>query len=198
MKQSGFSIIELLVAISILILISGAVWAFGVNTFLLNRFLAGNLTAQYQAREVFKAMSAQIRSASPSSLGAYTIEQAQQNSFIFYVDFDNDGLKERVRYFLENNTFKRGIIKPQGDPLVYNPLNELVVAVLNNINNGVNPAFAYYDGNYSGKEPALSFPVNIPNVRLVKITLNVKYTPDKPSYFIMTTQVCLRNLKSEI
>ena len=67
-NSAGFSVIEILVVIFILTLIGIAVWTFQKNVFSLNSYIASSLDAQQEARKVFKALSAEIRSMSPSSI----------------------------------------------------------------------------------------------------------------------------------
>src|SRR3989339_1075189 len=98
--ESGFSVIEVLASIFILTLIGLAVYSFQKDVFSLNRIISGSLTAQDEARRALKRMSAEIRTASPSSLGAYALSQTATSSFTFYSNIDDDSFKERVRYFI--------------------------------------------------------------------------------------------------
>lgn len=195
----GFSVIELLVGIFILILIGVAVVTFQKDIFSLNRFLSGSLEAQDEARRALKMITAEARSLSPSSIGAYPIAEANQTSFIFYSNIDSDSLKERVRYFLNGTVLKKGVIKPSGNPLSYNPADEVVSEVVHNVANGATPIFSYYDANYDGTTPPLEEPVDIPSVRLVKITILIDKDPSQPPGVItLTTQISMRNLKDNL
>ena len=69
-SKSGFTIIEILVSIFILTLIGLAVSSFAKDIFSLNRITSDSLTAQDETRRALKTMSAEIRTASPSILGA--------------------------------------------------------------------------------------------------------------------------------
>lgn len=187
----GFSMVEVIVVVFIMALVGTAVYTFQNDIFLLNRIVSSNITSQEEARNGFKMMTSEIRSASPSSLGAYPIFEANSNSFIFYSDIDNDGLKERIRYFLEGDIFKKGTIKPLGSPLVYNLGNEIIKEVIHNVSNDSTAIFDYYDANYEGISAPLSQPVNIIAVRLIKITI----IADGNTF---TTQVSMRNLKDNL
>ena len=198
-NNAGFSVIEILVVIFILTLIGIAVWTFQKNVFSLNSYIASSLDAQQEARKVFKALSAEIRSMSPSSTGSYPINETNSSSFTFYSDIDNDGLKERIRYFLDGNAVKKGVLKPTGNPLVYNSINETVTEVIRDMANEATPIFDYYDTNYDGTTAPLAQPVSAIAVRLVKITLIIdKNSLRPPAPITMTTQVSMRNLKDNL
>ncbi len=198
-SKSGFTVIEILVSIFILTLIGLAVFSFAKNIFSLNRITSDSLTAQGEARRALKSMSAEIRTASPSSLGAYALAQTATSSFTFYSNVDNDSLKERIRYFLDGTTLKRGIIKPSGTPLTYNPANEVISELIHDVANATTSIFSYYDENYDGTTQALIEPINISNVRLVKITVVIDKNPQKSlGPMTLTTQISMRNLKDNL
>jgi hypothetical protein len=164
---------------------------FQKDVFSLDTFLSSSLTAQDEARKVLKNITAEIRPLSPSSVGAYPIAEANPTSFIFYSDINNDQLKERVRYFLSGTTLKKGVIKPSGTPLTYNPANETIKEVIHDVKSGTNLIFEYYDKNYDGTTP-----IDILAVRLIKITIVIDKDPNKsPGPITLTTQVSTRNLK---
>lgn len=188
--------VEILVVIFILMLIGGAVWAFQTDVFSLQSVLTQDLSIQGEARKVFAAASAQIRSAAPSSTGAYPLAQATAASLTLYSNIDGDAPIERVRYFLDGSTLKKGILKPTGSPLSYDPADEVVTDVLHDITNGATPVFAYYDATYDGATDPLTEPVNIPSVRLIKIMVLIDHDPSRPpDSRTFTTQVMMRNMK---
>lgn len=202
-KQSthdpGFSIIEAVVAISILTLVGIAVYTFQKDVFSFNRIFSQNITAQEEARRALKIMSAEIRAASPSSVGAYAIAEAATSSFVFYSNIDDDSFKERVRYFLDGAVLKKGVTKPTGDPLTYNPASEVVSDVVRDMANGATAIFSYYGTEYGGTTPPLAEPIDISAVRLVKIMIMVDRDPSAPPAPIsLTTQISMRNLKDNL
>jgi len=198
-SKSGFTIIEVLVSIFILTLIGSAVYSFQKDVFSLNRIISDSLVAQDEARRTLKTMTAEIRTASPSSLGAYAIAQTATSSFTFYSNIDNDSFKERVRYFLDGTTLKKGIIKPSGAPLAYNPANETIIDLAHDVTNATTSIFSYYDTNYDGTTQPLAEPINVSVVRLVKITIIIDRDPTKPPAPItLTTQISTRNLKDNL
>ncbi|KKW21557.1 MAG: hypothetical protein UY71_C0024G0007 [Parcubacteria group bacterium GW2011_GWB1_52_7] len=196
---AGFSIIEALVGVFILTLIGVAVYTFQKDVFSLNRIFSSSLAAQEEARRALRAMSAEIRTASPSSIGAYALAETATSSFAFYGDLDGDSLKERVRYFLNGAIIKRGVIKPSGDPLTYNPANETVSDLVRDVANGAVSVFDYYDADYDGTTQSLAEPVVVSSVRLIKITIMIDKDPSAPpSPMTLTTQISMRNLKDNL
>ncbi|MBI2054271.1 MAG: hypothetical protein HYT36_02975 [Candidatus Staskawiczbacteria bacterium] len=195
----GFTVIESIIVVFILGLVGIIVWAFQSNVFSLGNIVSGNIASQEETRNLFKTMTSEIRSAQPSDLGGYPIFQANTDSFIFYSDIDSDGLKERIRYFLADGILKRGVIKPSGNPLAYNIGDEQITEVVRNISNGATAIFDYYDTNYDGSTPPLAQPVNISEIRLVKITVMVdSNAANLPEPVTFTTQVSMRNLKDNL
>jgi len=190
---------EVLFSIFILTLIGLAVSSFAKDIFSLNRITSDSLTAQDETRRALKTMSAEIRTASPSSLGAYALAQSATSSFTFYSNIDGDSFKERVRYFLDGTTLKKGVIKPIGTPLTYSPANEVISELIPGVANATTSIFSYYDKNYDGTTQALIEPIDIATVRLVKITIVVDKDPQTPpSPMTLTTQISIRNLKDNL
>lgn len=197
--NSGVSLVEMLVVVFIVSLIGMAVWTFGKDIFSLNKFLSNSLTAQNEARRALKIMSAEIRTVSPSSLGAPALSGTAVSSFTFYSNLDNDSFKERVRYFLDSTTLKKGVIKPSGNPLTYNQANEVVSELVHDMANGAIPIFEYYDTNYNGTTGPLVEPISVTAVRLVKITIIIdRELSSPPGPITLTTQITMRNLKDNL
>lgn len=199
-NNTGFTLMELMVTITIFLITLGVVSKFIGDVFHYEDVFTGGLTAYDEARKVLQPVASEIRSASASSLGAYPIQETNENSFIFFADTDGDGLKERIRYYLEGNILMRGVISPSGDPLQYLSNTENNSEIIHGIaNDGDTPIFTYYDTDYNGITGALSFPVPILNVRLVKITLIIDEDINKPPQAVtVTTQVTIRNLKDNL
>lgn len=198
-QQSGFSIVEFLVAMFILILMGLTIFYFQKDVFSFNGIISGVLNAQDETRRALKIMTAEIRTASPSSIGAYPVSEAATSSFIFYSNINSDSYKERVRYFLEGTTLKKGVINPSGSPLTYNPANETVSELVHDIANAATPIFSYYDENYDGTTQPLAEPINASEVLLVKITIIIdKNSARPPSPITMTTQISMRNIKDNL
>ncbi|MFM2415005.1 MAG: hypothetical protein RI911_698, partial [Candidatus Parcubacteria bacterium] len=169
----GFSLIEVMVTVFVFTMLSMALYTLYKSLSQSNRVLGESITAQDEARKVLKPLVGEVRDASTSSTGTYPIESATTTSFVFYSNIDNDTLVERVRYYQSGTILKKGIIKPSGSPLSYDTATEIVTDVIHNLANGTTPIFTYYDRNYTGTQAPLSTPVNISQVRLVKIYVTI-------------------------
>lgn len=192
-------LMESVIALSILSLVLILVFTFQQDVFSLERLLSLSLTAQEEARQTFKVLTAEIRSASPSSLGTYPLERTEDNVLIFYTDVNDDGMKERVRYFLEGTDFKKGILVPSGNPLTYDPTQERLLTLAHDVATSLGPIFTYYGVSYDGTTAPLSSPVRIADVRLVKVSLTIDRDPTRPpGPLTHTTQVTIRNVKEPL
>ena len=199
MNKRGFTLLELLVALGIFALVIGSVTAIMVDAFRNNRIIWKQLERQTDGRKVLQQIVDDVRRAEQSSTGAYAIESAGANELRFYTNVDLDGYKEKVRFFLDGTNLKRGIIKPSGTPLTYNPANEQVIVLARNVTNlakGVS-IFTYYNQNYTGTEEALTQPVTASNVRMVKVFLELEDDPNKtPVALSVQSMAEIRSLKS--
>lgn len=194
------SLPELVVVAALAGILILAVGTFQRNILYFAGFIDKSLTGTQDAKSVLRIMVKETRSAAPSSVGAYPIAEAGTQSFAFYSDIDNDGIQERVRYFLSASDLKKGVIKPSGSPLQYNPASEQVTTLLaRNVSNGATPVFTYYDTNYDGATAPLSQPVTMSDIRLVKISIIIDADPNRePVAKTFTSQVSLRNLKDNL
>ena len=198
-RQKGFTLIEIVVTVAVIGIVAVVSSSFNKDSVSLSRIFQTGLNASDEARRILRPMSNEIRSASPSSAGAYPIESATSTSFVFFSDIDSDGLKERVRYYLSGNILKKGVIKPTGTPSAYPSNSEVVTDIVHGIQNGATPIFEYYDSNYDGTTSPLSQPVNILAVRLIKITFIIDTDINKPpSSTTIGTQISFRNLKDNL
>lgn len=198
-SQRGVTLVEMLVSISIFVVIMLVVTKFNRDVFFINSVVQSNLAVQIEATRVLKSFIAEIRSTSPSSLGAYALNQTATSSIIFYANIDSDQYKERLRYFLQGTDFKRGVIKPSGSPLIYNTAQEQVTTLVRNVRNATSSTFMYFDKNYSGTSTPLSIPVDPQQVRLVRVTLLVDGDVNRsPNIITISSQGMLRNLKDNL
>lgn len=196
-RGAGFTLVETLFGVSIFILISLVLTLFARNIFFYNSFITLGLSGVEEGKNALKTIVAEIRTASSGSNGVYPISQATATSFIFYSDINNDGLKERVRYFLNGSLLQKGVVVPTGSPLDYNLASEVITTLVSNVTNA--SIFSYYNSSYAGTTSALSFPVDISVVRLVKITITTDKDPNRPpASRTFSTQVSLRNLKDNL
>lgn len=193
---NGFTLIEIIVVIGIISVIGTIVYQFviqGNNIFIQTRDQA---LAQDTLRKVMDSLAKELREAQSADNGAYLIEQAGEQSIIFYSDIDNDGKRERLRYFQNGLNFQKGIIEPIGTQ--YPQGNEVITTIVSDIRN-TGPIFTYYTENYTGTELPLPQPVDIAQIRLVHLQFIVDIDPLKPPDPItIETSVMIRNLKTNL
>ncbi len=200
MKNKGFTITELIISIAILSIIAYAVGSFQYDIFSLNFSAQNSMSAQFDARHITKYFAKELREASNSSLGSYPIALASSTAITFYSDIDNDGLKERVRYYLSGNKIMKGVLAPSLNPIVYNSANEKTTTILTSVlNSTTTPVFEYYNSYYAGTSSPLSFPVNINEVRMVRMYVIIDKDSNKsPTPLKVETKVNIRNLKDNL
>ena len=196
-KQKGMSLIEMIVYIAVFAFVMLAITNAMISFYQANRYTLEQMSQLDSARKGLNSMVFSLREAAYSASGAYPLEVLSSNNITFYSDVDNDGVIERVRYFLNGNNFQRGIIKPVGIPAVYDSGNETITTVAEYIRNteqGLN-IFTYFDT--VGAQ--MSAPYTIINVRWVQIKLVVNVNPaTMPNEFTLRTSATLRNLKSNL
>lgn len=199
MRQKGITLVEILIAIGIFSLIVIVAGKFASDVQKLSSMSQNRFNTEVDSRKVLRPMIAEIRSASQSSIGSYSIEQAATSSLIFFSDVNDDGIKERIRYFISGNKLMRGQIVPAGSPLVYNGASENTYMLIDNLMATTSPVFYYYDTNYTGTTTPLSYPIVISEIRLVKIKLTIDKNPNAlPGPITVEGQVSIRNLKDNL
>ncbi len=190
--------VEVLVAIGIfLLLITGIVelllWGLHGRDVVWEQ-----LSTQNDGRKIVQDFVNELRRANASSIGSYPLEVANTSTIVFYSNIDSDSWRERVRYFLSGKLLKKGITKPTGNPLTYNPANEVITTAVNDVANATTSVFYYYDQNYSSVSGTpMSAPINVTLVRMVGIKLMLEEKPNvAPVPFNIESKVEIRNLKS--
>jgi hypothetical protein len=145
-------------------------------------------------------MLTELRQAATAANGAYPIASAGTSSITFFSNANNSSSTEEITYSFASSTLYRSVIQPTGTPLVYNVSNQSTSSILTDVRNSSStPMFQYFDQNYTGTSSALSMPINISAVRLIKISLSLDVLVNQaPGVQTYTTQVSLRNLKTNL
>ena len=199
-KQSGVTLVEMLVVVAIFVIVGLAISSFSRDIWVTSGILQSSLSAQIDAKNVLRQFAAEVRTAAQSNTGAYALAEALQNSVKFYSDIDGDKNEEQVRYYLsaDGKTLYKDVLKPTGNPLQYSGAPS-TATVISNMANGAAPIFEYYDKNYDGATTPLVQPINVPDVRLIKITVIIDSNPNRsPTPITVTTEVSMRNLKDNL
>jgi len=187
--MKGFTLIEIFIVIFLISFLIGVVIFFVISLSNYSAFFVSTLGSEKEIDMTLSNLAREIRSLNYSSNGAYPIEYASTTAIIFYSDIDNDGLTERIRYYLENGILKRGIIKPFGSPPVYNQTNEKIWNMVYNIEDF---RIIYYDELLNVLNP----PIENYKIKIIKVEIKTKPIFNKPSiqsYIIVSP----RNLKTK-
>ena len=200
MNSSGFTLVEVFISMAIFVAVMVAVTTFLVNIYSTNTTVSGSFQTAQDAQVILKTMLTELRQAATASNGAYPIAAAGTSSITFFSNIDSDAQIEEVTYSFIGNTLYRAVIQPTGSPLSYNIANQSTSSMLTDVRNSSStPVFQYYDQNYTGTSSPLSLPINIPVVRLIKISLSLDVLINQaPAVRTYTTQVSLRNLKTNL
>lgn len=199
LNSAGFTLFEMMITIGVILIILIPLTRLQVNILTYGRFFYNTNIVQDEARRTMQKFSAEARSMTQSGTGAYSIESATDNSLIFFRDINQDGLVERVRYYLEGTDLKKGTIIPAGNPLTYSTANEKISVVVHGVYNDVStPIFQYYNRNYDGQTAALTQPLDITTIRLIKLNLLIGTGNSNQDRINLTTQVALRNIKDNL
>ncbi len=198
--SKGFSLVETIVSIGILMVVMIAVYAFESNVFIYNNQAQNQINNTWQAETILKVIAKELRTMVPSATGSYPIYAATDNSITFFSNVDADSSVEQVRYFFvaASSTLNRGVIDPSGSPLGYTG-GEVRKILADGVRaSSTLPFFQYFDSTYEGTTTPIAQPgSNISNIRFIKINLIIDSDPNRsPSPRVFTTGVSLRNLKN--
>ncbi len=204
--QAGFTLVELLIVLFIISILSVVIGEFQSKVFTYNRILTTGNNARFEGTKVVKQIAAEMRAMGPSSAGGYPIEAAGTSSIIFYNDVDDDGIKERIRYYISGKTLYKASMKPIIDQNGQTLTTETITTVITNvINTSADPIFSYFDTNYNGAESsatstaALPLPINISKIRLIQIRVLTDNSNNEPlAPLELRTQTSIRNLKDNL
>lgn len=199
--QKGFTIIEIVVAISIFSIVSiGLMYLVGVVFTQATK--SGNTIADAdQTRRLSNNIMQELRNAVTGSNGAYPLSIASDQQLQFYSNVDGGTDIERVRYYLSGGKLYRGIVKQSGSPANYNGTEVSRVVQDNVANNGSTPLFYYYDENFDDNvDTALTQPVNVAVVTYIKLNIEVlkKNGLSSSAKYTVNAGAALRSLKTNL
>ena len=196
-RNPGFTLIELLVAMGIFVLIAMAASWLIMRGFRYNGIIWEQLQSQNDGRRVVQTLVDDLRKAEESSVGGYPIATAEDYNLVFYANIDDDSMRERLHFWLDDTTVKRGVLKPSGNPLSYTGVEDVVEIAHYVVNiEEESPLFLYYDESYAGSEDALIQPLDIPDIRIIRVQLELEKDPtETPVPLHIESMVQVRNLK---
>ena len=154
-----------------------------------------------QARRIASIFVNEIRNSAYGVNGAYPINETSDAQIVFFSTAPKgDGTVSRFRYYTSGGILYKGVTNPSGNPLSYNTGTETITTLLSTLSLGSNPLFYYYDGNYNGNTSALTQPVNINQVKFVKINMIVlkQDVRNSTATNTITAGASIRNLKTNL
>jgi Tfp pilus assembly protein PilW len=192
----GFTFVETMIVVLITSISLLAISSFVVSMYRANSYANEQAYAIDYARRGVTDMVQYIREANISDTGSFPIASAGTSSMIFYSNIDTDAEIEKVRYFLDGDTFKRGVVNPTGDPLAYtDPETETIIA--RNVRNVANDVdiFEFYGDD--GVE-VTDFD-EVTEMTYVKVNLIININPARaPEDFTLRSSASIRNLKTNL
>ncbi len=202
--SSGVTLMELLIAIFIIGTVGVGIAKLSGDVFSFNRYFDSAFGTADRAQRLLRPMAQEIRSAGQPNSGAYPIDTANTNDFIFYSDINNDTLVDRVRYYLSGTSLIKEVTPPTGNPLTYNDTNKVTTTLMTNVRNtalGNVPIFNYYDSSHTGGSTGevTAGTGDITTIRLIRVTIHIDADLHmSPPPTVVTTLIAVRNLKQQL
>lgn len=195
MKRSGYTLIELVIAIGMVAVIIGAVVGIQLAVRESTDFSLTTLITVDQANGVLQEMARTVRNARSGDNGTFMLEVVNDQELAFYGNVDSDAATERVRYFLEGTMLKRGVIEPTSFPVEYPADQEKIKVLTETVQNGGNPLFYYYDGNNN----LLAQLGRLNETTFIRIVVTANSNPDRPEgNYQLESFAQIRNLKTNL
>ncbi|MDP1689008.1 MAG: prepilin-type N-terminal cleavage/methylation domain-containing protein [bacterium] len=175
-KSAGFTLLEIMMTIAIILIIFVALGSLITNFSYLSNFIFARVGSQSEMNDVFSRMINELRRATAASDGAYVIQSASTSSLVFFSDVIGDSNTERVRYYYESGALKRGLVVASGTPVVYDTSKETILILVKNITTASSGIFSYYGAGSDVSSTPLTYPLNISDIRVIKINISITET----------------------
>ena len=202
-RYKAMTLIEGLVAIAVMLIAMEGFTQFFVRSWNTNKFILEEGLASAAASRATNKIITKLRSVRQADNGDFPIESGSDFDLKVYIDIDDDGVTERVHYFLDlvADQLKVGVTNPVGTTPVSYPAADDTVSILTDyvVNENANPVFYYYNKNYPGDtvNNPLTTPINVEDVRLIRVHLLVNIDPVRaPNNINIESFADLRNLKN--
>ena len=197
------TLVEVMVSIFIVLVAMEGFTLLFLRSWETNGFILETGMAAAAASRAVNVAVSDLRKIRQGDDGDYPIESGGDFEFTTYINVDADAATERVRYFLENGSFKRGVTNPNAtQPVTYPSGDQSVTTLATSIaNENSEPVFTYYNGDYPGDtvNNPLSTPIAIRSARLVKVRLVINIDPNRaPDDTNIESFAEFRNLKNYV
>jgi len=201
LSSIGFTLIEVLVVMAITGVLGLGVLSLQYVMSESQVSLFKNYTNVEEANNNISTLVREIRNTQHGENGAYPLNKADNQELIFYSDYDYDGQAERVRYYLDNTQFSKGVIEPVGSPATYPVDQEKTKVLSENVRNDTTPIFYYYNGDWPTDtvNNPLNTPTRLSETKLMKVYLEINTQANQPERnYILESYVQLRSLKQNL
>lgn len=190
----GFTLPEMLVVIVITTLVGVAINSMIVNFYKNNAYLIEQTKAIDSAHRGLSTSFIDLREASYGDDGSYPIQSVATSSITFFSDVDNDGVVEKIRLYLSNGNFYRGVTESTSTPPTYAGQKEATTTIANYVRNASStPIFRYYD---SGGFLLSSTTIPIASIASISTSLMVDLNPLRaPDILTLQETATLRNIR---
>ena len=190
-RQSGFTLLEILIVITIMAIATGLVATFVGNSFNAYGFLQAKASTSSDANLELDRVSRVIR-------GATQVLNAGTNSLTVYAYFSpRDNAPDQVNYYVSGTSFLAAVIPASGTApnYTYNVANQQNYTLITHLTNGAQVAFTYYDDQGNQLTGAFST-IQVKQISIYLATNpypNVLHVP-----VVIQTTDTLRNLKTNL
>lgn len=190
----GFTLVEMIIVIFITGVVGIALNTMISNFYRTNAFLLEQTKAVDNAHRGVSTSFIDLREASYGDDGSYPIQTVSTSSITFFSDVDNDGVVEKIRLYLSNGSFYRGVTESTSTPPTYVGQKESTTTIANYVRNSTStPIFKYYDTN--GFQLSSST-IPIASIASISISLSIDLNPQRaPDILILQETATLRNIR---
>jgi len=189
--QSGMTLMEMVVTISVYVILSFAIFNSIVNFYQMNSYVIFQSNEIEFARRGLQTWTADARSMNFADDGTFPVVISDAYQVGFFTDEENDSSVEYVEYSLVGTTLYKKIYKASGYPPAYdftNPIRtEILSEYVRNLEKG-EVVFKYFDE--AGNETAF-----LTDIRYLEMSIIVNVEPARsPDGFTLRSGTTPRNL----
>lgn len=192
----GMSLVELIVAMSILTMVMGGMSLFFSRIWQTQAFTLQTGQASFVASRGVEGVVDLIRNARTGADGSFPVVTATPTEFTFFADTDHDDTIERVHIFYNTGSTPKamqyGITEPTAATPPTYPASDGTVYTLANyvVNDASEPVFTYYDSANS----QLSATPTVSTVRMVNVSILINTGSGNVNDIAISSFASLRNL----